>query len=317
MNFVTYFYPKLVALCDFVMHINGLAVTLKLNITMKFVKKIYNLTPYFILIVAVFLLSLYIYKTFDKNLEIYDSISTGIISGIITALLLFVFQIIWKNNIVVWVENLLYQDVCIEGEWSGIIVPYIGLDTIDKFQKDMAWRAFRQRVRDEKLKETKSTTTEENNKEEVLEAEIVENENDTDTEKSVTAEVLINDDSKNNTEPNTSKNIKVEYKISPTPIIIRAEIKRSGHNISGRIIEIGGASKIHSYNICGTFKNLILAGTYETFSKDHMDRGAFSLMLIENGKTFEGFFSSYSDSEHKVSPMQCTLSKRHINNTYN
>ncbi len=131
----------------------------------------------------------------------------------------------------------------------------------------------------------------------------------------VTAEVVIHQGKDKENEQQGSENkkkTKTEFRLSPTPIIIRAEIRRSGHNISGRIIEIGGASKVHSYNIVGTFKNLILSGTYEPFSKDHMDRGAFSLMLLENGKKLEGFFSSYSDGDHRIAPMQCILSKRHI-----
>lgn len=60
----------------------------------------------------------------------------------------------------------------------------------------------------------------------------------------------------------------------------------------------------------GLFKNLILSGTYETFNKENMDRGAFSLMLIDNGKKFEGFFSVYNDDNHSISPMQCILRKQ-------
>lgn len=277
-------------------------------------KKLFELLPYFILIAVTMFISYYVYRTFDNNLKIYDSISTGIISGIITAILFFVIQIIWRKNIVVWIENLLYQDVCVEGEWSGILVPFVGLDTIDKMQKDMAWKAFRQKLRKEAKEERQVE------QEEVQEAEVVTNPEETaEQNQEVKAEIVIHDPKKkkDSEEQNGEKknSSRTEFTISPQPIVIRAEIRRAGHNISGRIIELGGASKTYSYNIQGTFKNLILAGTYETFSKDHMDRGAFSLMLLENGKKLEGFFSSYSDGEHRISPMQCILRKRHINNS--
>jgi len=280
----------------------------------KFILKTFTLLPYFTLLLTTIFLSIYTYKYFDVNAKLYDTLSTGVVSGLITSLLLFFIQIIWKKNIIIWIENLLYQDVCVEGEWSGIIVPFIGLDTIDKFQKEMAWKAFKQRVRKENSNaETPKTK---NEVPEAEDAEIVDEE-EVDAEKAeqVTAEVVIHKtqekSNKDQTE-NSQKQVRTELRLSPSPIIIRAEIRRSGHNINGRIIEIGGASKVHSYNICGTFKNLILSGTYETFSKDHMDRGAFSLMLLENGKKLEGFFSSYSDGEHRITPMQCILRKRHI-----
>lgn len=281
----------------------------------KYFKTTIGLLPYVTMILVTGLLGFYIHKYFNSNEKLFDTITTGVVSGLITAILLFFIQIIWRKNIVVWIENLLYQDVCVEGEWSGIIVPFIGLETIDKFQKEMAWKSFKQRVRREMAADKEPDTSKENT--ETQDAEIIDD-SDTATQKSepVTAEVVIHkgkekEDSEQSGD--SSKKVKTEFRISPTPIIIRAEIRRSGHNINGRIIEIGGASKVHSYNIAGTFKNLILSGTYETFSKDHMDRGAFSLMLLENGKKLEGFFSSYADGEHRITPMQCILRKRHIN----
>lgn len=97
------------------------------------------------------------------------------------------------------------------------------------------------------------------------------------------------------------------------PIEIRVEMKRVGHTIKGQIIEIGGASDIHTYRFTGSFKNLILTGEYENQDCAHIDRGGLSLMLRENGRRLEGFFSSYADSEHRMAPFKCVL-KRQNNN---
>lgn len=154
----------------------------------KILNKLLSLLPYFILIAMTLFISFYVYKTFDNNFKTYNSIYTGIISGIITAIMLFVAEIIWRKNIVTWIENLLYQDVYVEGEWSGIIVPFVGLETIDKIQKEMAWKAFRQTLRRE---------VKEENNQEIQEAEIVTNSDEsTGQNQEVKAEIVIHDPKK-------------------------------------------------------------------------------------------------------------------------
>jgi hypothetical protein len=281
---------------------------------------------YILLIAIIIYLGFYTFQTFSTNQKIYDTITTGVISGIITSLILFIFQIIWRQNILMWIENMLYQDVCIEGEWSGFLTPYIGLDSLDKYQKEVAWDMFKEKIKSEKKENSSenfdfqdleiSEIEEPNDIEEIEEVVNTKSNDDKTTNSQVTAEVVIHKKANLLKNPH-AKNTKVTKRVtfSPNPILIRAEIKRQGHNINGRIIEIGGASKTHTYNICGSFKNLILTGTYETFSKDHMDRGAFSLMLLNNGKKLEGFFSSYSDGEHRVVPMQCIINKNQISSS--
>lgn len=214
----------------------------------------------------------------------------------ITALLLFVFAILWRKNIEPWFENLLYQDVCIEGEWSGILIPYLGLEDLDRAAKRAAWRRFQEKLRTERKADRG---------EPIPSSSVV----DQSGEKEVSAELILHNDQDSKSEVDEKeKHIKIA--IGSVPIIVRVEIVRVGHKISGRIIEIGGASKIHTYNIGGSFKNLILSGCYETCNRDHIDRGALSLMLTNNGKVLEGFFSSYSDGQHKIVPMQCVLKKK-------
>lgn len=268
---------------------------------MQYLKKtgslLWRIFPHFILIVSGTFLWWYLSGVENGSATIFNSLASGIISGLITALLLFVFAILWRKNIEPWFENLLYQDVCIEGEWSGILIPYLGLEDLDRAAKKIAWRKFQERARRERKAE----------RGEPIPATSTSEQGD---EKEVSAELILHNDTtpKASAEKESEKHIKIA--IGSVPIIVRVEISRVGHKVSGRIIEIGGASKVHTYTITGSFKNLIFAGCYETCSRDHIDRGALSLMLKNNGKVFEGFFSSYSDNQHKVTPMQCVLKKR-------
>lgn len=258
--------------------------------------------PYLLMIAFGILIYYYISITIEKNLDYLTSIINGIISGVVTALILFIVQIIWRKNILIWIENLLYQDVCIEGEWSGFLVPYLGLDDLDKISKEIAWRRFKEMHRQRgKSKETEKT--------EEVEASVYNEE--TGKDEKISAEVVLSEGNDSENEGNPPKKSRtIEINLSSIPIIVKVDIKRVGHKISGKMIEIGGASQVHSYLIAGSFKNLILSGCYETTNKDNIDRGALSLMLIDNGKKLEGFFSSYSDNTHKVAPMQCVLRKR-------
>ena len=252
------------------------------------------------------LLTIFFYKQ-NLNNSSYKSWIDGIISGIVTAIILFIIQILWKKNLLVFIENLLYQDVKIEGEWNGFIVPFIGLDELDKMQKEIAWRRFKAMRKHNSFQtenNTESADTQTSN--EMTTAATIYDEK-TGKEEKVEAEIIYD---KKDLKSNHSTKEKTIISISAKPIVVRAELKRNGHKITGKIIEIGGASDIHTYEVNGTFKNLILTASYESSSENHIDRGALSLMLINNGNLLEGFFSSYNDSDHCMSPMKCYLYKR-------
>lgn len=101
---------------------------------MRYLKKVagmaWRIFPHFILVVSGVFLWWYLNETANSSTNLFSSLASGIISGLITALLLFVFAILWRKNIEPWFENLLYQDVCIEGEWTGILIPYLGLEDL-------------------------------------------------------------------------------------------------------------------------------------------------------------------------------------------
>lgn len=258
---------------------------------------LWGILPHATLIAIGVFLWWYLNTAATSSMPLVNSVASGIISGLVTAFLLFVFAILWKKNITPWFENLLYQDVCIEGEWSGILIPYLGLEDIDEIAKKAAWNRYLKKVRQER-KEDRGEPVPASSKDENGE------------DKEVSAELILHNDSEKPEDQKKENEKHIKISIGAIPIMIRVEIERTGHKVSGRIIEIGGASKVHTYTISGSFKNLILSGCYDTCSRDHIDRGAMSLMLKNNGKVFEGFFSSYSDHKNKISPMQCILKKK-------
>lgn len=267
---------------------------------------IWKIIPFAIVAVLTVILYCYFNYLIVNKFDVVSSIINNIISGIITAIIIFFVHVLWKKNISAWIENLLYQDVHIEGEWSGFIVPYFGLADLDEMAKNMAWNIVKNRIAREKYPESKNAGFQEKSNEKT-EASIIDDK--TGKEEPISAEIIVQ--TQDNQKPDEPKKVKktIQFSFSPEPIIIRAELNRVGHTITGRLIEIGGASKIHTYTISGTFKNLILNCTYEVSSKDHIDRGSLALMLVNNGTSLEGFFSSYADNFNKIIPMQCVLRK--------
>jgi hypothetical protein len=239
-------------------------------------------------------------------------IIAGIIGGLITSAILFIGTIVWTKKTTPWIENLLYRDAQIEGTWIGILMPYIGLDEIDKMREKYAWNFMKQVA-----KERKKRAKDDDKKEHIEEKELAIPQFD--QEGKVVGELILPEKAKENqddaqnrvneTSP-SSRRVPFTVVIKREPIEIKVELRRIGHSITGRVIEVGGASNICSYTVKGEFRNLILACIYETEAKEDIDRGSCSLMLKNNGKNLEGFFSSYSDDEHSISPLRCILRKQ-------
>ena len=75
-----------------------------------------------------------------KNFDVLKPIIEGVIGGVVTALLLLLFTTLWKTNITPWFENITYRDAKIEGVWHGFLIPYMGIDEIDRLRAQAAWR---------------------------------------------------------------------------------------------------------------------------------------------------------------------------------
>ncbi|GAB4125764.1 MAG: hypothetical protein Tsb0027_24930 [Wenzhouxiangellaceae bacterium] len=246
----------------------------------------------------------------QESHNLISPIINGVIGGVVTSILILLFSIIWKSNITPWVENLLYKDTKIEGVWDGLLVPYIGIDEIDKRRIKIAMGVIERRRKKRGSPNVNNENGGEGSGSTEIAARSIGNDGE---EEDVEAELILKDREKMKNKDDELIDRKFFIKISSgvSPIEVRAEIKRVGHSIVAQLVEIGGASQIHTYTVKGSFKNLILTGEYENDDHSNIDRGSLSLMLRENGNVLEGFFASYADGEHQMAPFKCIL-KRHV-----
>ena len=267
-----------------------------------------------LIVVAVFSYRYFDAKYFYSHSEWAPPILNGVISGVVTAILLLLFSILLKKHVRPGLENLMYKGVRVEGVWNGVLVPYIGVEDIDRDRIRIGLEIVRRRKKErskvgEPRKKKSANSTD-------LSASVIENNRE---QRKVEAEyVPVSDnrkkkDKKKDEGEVLSRRIIIEV-AKFTPIEVRAVIHRSGHRIVGEIVEIGGASGVHTYTVCGSFKNLILTGEYENNHSGYIDRGSLSLMLKKNGQEFHGFFASYADIENKIVPFRCVLKRQGIDN---
>jgi hypothetical protein len=276
-------------------------------------KAVRSLAPYLIFLGFGILCWQWFSFTNQAQADLAEPIVNGVIAGVVTSLLILTFSIIWRSNITPWIENLLYKDTKIEGVWNGVLVPFIGIDEIDKRRIKMAFGIVERRRRRKKEGSEPRPENKDGGTSLSVSASAQENE----IERDIEAELILKGDPKSENDGQQDELIdrKIFVKIGSgvEPIEVRVEIKRIGHSIMGQIVEIGGASDIHTYGFTGSFKNLILTGEYENQDCAHIDRGSLSLMLRKNGRSLEGFFSSYEDGEHSMAPFKCVLNRQDRN----
>lgn len=274
-----------------------------------------SLLPYLIFLVVGVLCWRWFSFTSQAQADLAEPIVNGVIAGVVTSFLILIFSITWKSNITPWLENLLYKDTKIEGVWNGVLVPFIGIDEIDKRRINIAFGIIEKRRRKGKLKENENREERTSGTGISVSASAQETEGGRDIE----AELIIKEapevESNNSIDELIDRKFFIKIGAGVSPIEVRVEIKRVGHSIKGNIVEIGGASDIHTYSFVGSFKNLILTGEYENQDCSHIDRGSLSLMLRKNGRNLEGFFSSYVDGEHNMAPFKCVLKRQGRNNS--
>lgn len=255
--------------------------------------------------------------TNQAQYKMAEPIVNGVIAGVVTSLLILIFSIIWRSNITPWIENLLYKDTKIEGVWNGVLVPFVGIDEIDKRRIKVAFGIIERRRRKRKNKSgDENQGSEQESQSRAVSATVQDGGGDRDIEAELIIKNAPNDEQNGEQDELIDRKFFVKIGAGMAPIEVRVEVNRVGHSITGHIIEIGGASDIHTYRFSGSFKNLILTGEYENQDCVHIDRGSLSLMLRENGRSLEGFFSSYADSDHRMAPFKCVL-KRQNRNAHN
>tara|TARA_R110002110_G_scaffold95455_1_gene246500 strand:- start:52336 stop:52788 length:453 start_codon:yes stop_codon:yes gene_type:complete len=87
-------------------------------------------------------------------------------------------------------------------------------------------------------------------------------------------------------------------------------LKRKAHSISGTIAIIEGPNQGQTFELTGTFKNLILTATYSAEDRESLDRGSYTLMLRQNGKAMEGHSSFYEDDKNEIVTGPCTWRRK-------
>lgn len=272
----------------------------------KIVKFLISLMPAAILVaIGVYCFKWYEFST-KEQFDLAAPLINGVIGGVVTSILILIFSIIWKSNITPWFENIVYKDTKIEGIWNGVLIPYVGIEEIDSRRIKIGLAIIRKR--------RKKRSSKLNNETENVEAKSIDGNG---KEQPVSAELILRDGSNKKESSSEGNSEEVEKKLFIAvekfdPIEVRVEFKRAGHAISGEIIEIGGISKIHTYDVTGSFKNLILTGEYENRNKERIDRGGLSLMVVSNGRKMKGFFSAYTDEEHRITPFRCILRRQDI-----
>lgn len=286
-----------------------------MNLLSSIWKNIRVLSPYLVFLGFGVLCWRWFEFTSQSQANIAEPIVNGVIAGCVTSILILIFSIVWRFNITPWIENLLYKDTKIEGIWNGILVPFIGIEEIDKRRVKIAFGIIERRRQKRGQEDNKQSEKKEESKGLSLSAKAQEKEGERDIE----AELIIKDapdfESEDERDEPIDRKFFLKIGAGMAPIEVRVEIKRVGHSVKGHILEIGGASDIHTYGFSGSFKNLILTGEYENEDCAHIDRGSLSLMLRENGRSLEGFFSSYADGEHHMAPFKCVLKRQNRSST--
>jgi len=87
-------------------------------------------------------------------------------------------------------------------------------------------------------------------------------------------------------------------------------LKRNSHHIEGVIAIVEGPDQGKTYEITGTFKNLILSASYSAIDRKSLDRGAYTMMLKNNGDKLVGFSAFYEDDLNAVVSGQCTWTRK-------
>jgi hypothetical protein len=86
-------------------------------------------------------------------------------------------------------------------------------------------------------------------------------------------------------------------------------IKRSGHQITGTVTHVDEDDKYNTYEIIGSFKNLILTVSYDSTDKSTIARGSLTLMLMDNGSRFEGWLAYYSFDTKEICSTKYTCKR--------
>jgi hypothetical protein len=80
----------------------------------------------------------------------------------------------------------------------------------------------------------------------------------------------------------------------------RITLKRAGYKIIGTAVCVEGEIEGESHEITGTFNNRLLTCYYHASGDRRLERGAFTLMLVDNGKKLKGHLAYYENRQDTV-----------------
>jgi hypothetical protein len=213
---------------------------------------------------------------------LWTGIFAGVVAGIVTAILMWLCKEVYVKSIKPNIANMLYRDAEVAGRWKAEF-SYASLDEhrLDEFASNVR-KNERHKIMKE-LNEVAKLAKQKKEKE-------------------------INPSPETNEVPETENKATIESKKNTAVIKKRAKpsnefavtLKRQGHNITGTMLCTKGHNEGRHYTLLGTFKNLILTGTYESTDTNEIERGTISLMLKHNGKCLNGHLVALSDEAHEL-----------------
>jgi len=85
----------------------------------------------------------------------------------------------------------------------------------------------------------------------------------------------------------------------------RIELKRTGYRVLGKAFCTEGQLEGQTYELSGSFNNLLLTAEYRATNTRRMERGAFTLMLVKDGSCFQGHLTYSDDRTNSVLSVPC------------
>lgn len=220
------------------------------------------------------------------------SVWTGVLAGIVTSVLIGFARQFWSSIIKPAVEDILYRDAKIEGRWKAQFSEASAdpqrvrrmIANARKNEQSKLLNAIKQVAEAEKAKKIKEQIEE--------------------PEEQVKKEEATPENSNKNTDKKQSIEDKHDWLHT-----FAVTLERKGHIVRGTMLGTTGGNEGRNYVISGSFRNLILTGTYESTDRSEIERGCFALMLKNNGSCLHGYIVAYSDNDHELGAIRTTWSR--------
>lgn len=78
----------------------------------------------------------------------------------------------------------------------------------------------------------------------------------------------------------------------------RMVLKQSAHRVTGTLTGVSGPDVAKEFTVAGELRNLLLTVTYASNEPQHLDRGALTLQLVNNGGELLGTGAYYDSEQH-------------------